>query len=331
MTGYATGRTKLAQGITLLSKGMPAILMGTEWLESNGFESQKIDWSKKTTYAQIFRFYRELIALRTTQPALFANADCRVYHVNDASNVLAFERSVPGGGSYVVLANFSNNDFASYSIGLPRAGAWGVVMNSEDAIYRGRGVGTLPGCVSVSSAARDGFAQSVSLSLPAHGFLLLQHEPPFTPPTITQNPADRTLEGDGSASFSAAATSNESIALRWQRQLPSGGFADITDGVFILSGGTVRFQNSSTSTLTVTTTGVDAGTELVFRAVATAGCGTAFSNPASLRVLCRSDLTAQASPTPTTSSSSSTTSAGAAPRRGSRANARPRLRPLGRL
>jgi hypothetical protein len=213
-----------------------------------------------------------------------------VFHVNDGSNVLAFERSVPGGGSYVVLANFSNTDFASYSIGLPRAGAWGVVMNSEDTIYRGRGVGAAPGCVSISTTPRDGFNQSVSLALPAHGFLLLQHEPPFTPPTITQNPTDQILEGDGSATFSAAASSNEAVSLRWQRQLPSGGFADIADGVFILSGGTIRFQNSATGTLTVTTTGVDPGTELFFRAAATAGCGTAFSSPASLRVLCPSDF-----------------------------------------
>lgn len=171
---YATGRTKLANGLTILSRGMPAIVQGTEWLESNPWGDAKIDWSKKGTYRGVFDFYRTLIGLRTTDPTLFANSPARVYHVNDTSNVIAFERYVTGGGSYVVVANFSNADFATYIVGLPRSGNWEVVLNSEDAAYRGRGVGSMPGCVEVEPIARDGMAQRTTLSLPAHGFLLLR-------------------------------------------------------------------------------------------------------------------------------------------------------------
>lgn len=189
---YASGRTKLGNGLTLLAKGMPAILQGTEWLESNGWETQKIDWAKKTTYAGIFRFYKDLIALRTGDALLAANTPCRVFHVNDALNVMAFERANANGGSYVCVANFSNTDFAEYLVGLPRAGAWMVVMNSEATTYMGRGVGTQNGCVTVQPQTRDGFAQRVNIALPAHGFILLRSDP-----TICR--ADFDCTGGGSA------------------------------------------------------------------------------------------------------------------------------------
>ncbi len=192
---YALGRTKLANGLTILAQGMPAILMGTEWAEDADWEDEKIDWSHKETYAGVFAFYRDVIGLRTGKRALFANSGCSVHHVNDGANVLAFERFGGDGRSYVVVANFSNRDFASYRVGVPRAGTWGVVMNSEDARYQGRGVGSLPGFIATSDEDRDGHGQSVSLELPAHGILLLQHEPEFIPRTV----CDGDLDGDGDA------------------------------------------------------------------------------------------------------------------------------------
>ncbi|MBY0313352.1 MAG: alpha amylase C-terminal domain-containing protein [Phycisphaerales bacterium] len=174
---YAKGRTKLGNGLTLLSRGMPAILQGNEWLESNGWEVQKIDWAKKTTYSGVFQFYKDLIALRTSDAALAANAPCRVFHVNETQDIMAFERAITTGNSYVCVANFSNTDFAEYLVGLPRAGGWRVVMNSESAAYQGRGVGSPVGCVTVQPVARDGLAQRANLSLPAHGFILLKHDP----------------------------------------------------------------------------------------------------------------------------------------------------------
>jgi 1,4-alpha-glucan branching enzyme len=176
---YASGRTKLANGLTLLSRGMPAILQGTEWLESNGWEAQKIDWSKKTTYRQVFDFYRDLIALRTAQPALLANAALRVRSINEPGNVFSYEREAVGSPAgtalYVVVANFSNVDYPEYLVGVPVGGA-SVVINSEAAAYRGRGVGST-GCLTVQPIARDGLPRRVNVSLPAHGFLLIKIDP----------------------------------------------------------------------------------------------------------------------------------------------------------
>ncbi|MBZ0173024.1 MAG: alpha amylase C-terminal domain-containing protein, partial [Phycisphaerales bacterium] len=172
------GLQTLANGLTITSQGVPAILQGTEWLEDDGWESSKIDWSHKTTYAGVFAFYSDLIALRTSKPALYAESPINVYHVNEGNDVMAFERWGDDGRSFVIVANISNNSQGSYLLGLPRAGEWGVVINNDAAEYGGNGVGT-SGTFQTEATPRDGFDQRATLSIPAYGFMVLQHEPEF--------------------------------------------------------------------------------------------------------------------------------------------------------
>ncbi len=175
---FARGRSKLGNGLTILARGMPAILQGTEWLESNGFEEQKIDWSKKTTYASIFRFYQDIIRLRTTEPAFFADSRAIPIHVNETGNIFAFDRSKNGGESFIVLTNFSNTHYTEYFIGVPRAGGWKQIINSEDSFYGGTGNGLPSGFhLFAQPIARDLYAQRVRVSLPPHSIIVLQNEP----------------------------------------------------------------------------------------------------------------------------------------------------------
>ncbi|MBX3359022.1 MAG: alpha amylase N-terminal ig-like domain-containing protein [Phycisphaeraceae bacterium] len=186
---FARGRTTLAQALNLLSRGVPAIVQGTEWLEDDGWESSKIDWSHKTTYAGVFKFYKDLIALRTSEPALYADSPLWAYHVNEALDVLAFERYEVGGGSFVAVANFSNNGLSDYRIGLPRDGRWSVVINSSDTQYGGPGGGAT-GEVAVEAIASGPFQQSAALNIPARTILLLRHE------ALPACPADFDHSGD---------------------------------------------------------------------------------------------------------------------------------------
>jgi 1,4-alpha-glucan branching enzyme len=174
---FARGRTKVAQALVLLSRGVPAIVQGTEFLESDGWESTRLDWSKKTTYASIFKFYQDLIALRTTQPELFANSSIWTYHINEAQDVMAFQRYLSDGGSFVAVVNLSNTDRNNYRIGLPRTGRWGVVLNSNETQYGGPGGGS-SGPVTLEAIAGSPFPQSVVLDIPARTILLIQHQPP---------------------------------------------------------------------------------------------------------------------------------------------------------
>jgi 1,4-alpha-glucan branching enzyme len=172
---FARGRVKLAQGLVFTAPGIPAVLMGTEWLEDTDFgtdSANRIDWSKKTTYAGVFEYFRDLIARRRTVRALRADAGVQVFHLNEGGNVIAFQRYDGAGGLVVVVANFSNGGFTSYRVGLPGGGAWTELVNSQDAAYGGSGA-TNPGLLWAEPVPYDGFGQSVSIAVPAMALIVL--------------------------------------------------------------------------------------------------------------------------------------------------------------
>jgi 1,4-alpha-glucan branching enzyme len=172
---WAKGRTKLAQGVVMTAPGIPAILQGTEWLDDTDFgtdSGNRIDWSKKATYAGIFNYYRDLITLRRVSPALRADAGVDVFHLNDGGNVIAFQRYDLEGHVHVVVANFSNTDYASYRIGLPQAGDWVEELNSQATEYEGSGM-TNPGTLTTDAIPVDGFAQSKAIAIPKMGLIIL--------------------------------------------------------------------------------------------------------------------------------------------------------------
>ncbi len=170
---FAVSRTKLAQALTILAPGVPAFLMGTEWLEDAGFESEKIDWSKKTSNADIFAFYADLLDLRVGNTALRASSPHQVTHLNEGGNVIAFQRYNLDGLVYLVVANFSNNDYGAYRVGLPFEGSWVEVISSNDGAYRGSGlINASP--VQSEPVAQDGFAQSAQIALGSRTITVLQ-------------------------------------------------------------------------------------------------------------------------------------------------------------
>lgn len=191
---YAQGRTKIAEGLTLLSPGIPAFLMGDEWLESLDYgatSANRIDWSKMTTYAPIYNFYKRVIALRKTLAPLRASAGVYVSHVNEGANVIAFRRLDGAGNPVMVIANFSNTDFASYRIGVPTAGAWTELVNSQDTQYGGSGPAN-PGTLNTDAGTYDVFSQSLAIALPKMTLAVLAPasyvgvapETPAAPPSV---------------------------------------------------------------------------------------------------------------------------------------------------
>lgn len=97
---------------------------------------------KKQTYADIFSYFRDLIRIRKLNAALKANMPINIYHVNDGDNVIAFHRWLPGGGNdLVVIASFNNGNFNAYDVGMPIAGEWYELLNSQAGTYGGNGLG----------------------------------------------------------------------------------------------------------------------------------------------------------------------------------------------
>ncbi|MEO5616803.1 MAG: alpha amylase C-terminal domain-containing protein [Candidatus Eisenbacteria bacterium] len=229
---YARGRSMLALGLTIVAQGIPAMLMGDEWLESINFDpggSGRIDWAKKTTYAGVFNFYKRLIRLRTTLDPLRASSGTHVYHLNEAGNVIAFRRTDSSGNPIVVVANFSNTDYGAYRIGLPWSGGWIELVNSQDPQYGGSGPAN-GGVLPTDATSYDGFTQSLAISLPKMALVVLAPQS-----YVAVEPLPET----GSALSLAPPWPNPSRAgatLRWA--LPQRGNANLS--VFDLTGRMVR-------------------------------------------------------------------------------------------
>jgi 1,4-alpha-glucan branching enzyme len=172
----ARSLVKLGQGLTLVAPGVPAFLMGAEWLESVDFGAEsanRIDWSKRTTYAPIFDWFRDVIELRTQSPALAATASHHLFHLNEGGNVIAFRRYDGSGEVYVCVANFGATTYSSYRFGVPAGGDWQEALNSQAAAYGGAGpenTGFLP----ADATPYDGFVQSLAVQLPARSLLVFR-------------------------------------------------------------------------------------------------------------------------------------------------------------
>jgi 1,4-alpha-glucan branching enzyme len=74
------------------------------------------------------------------------------------------------------VANFAGVPHGEYRIGLPRAGRWREVINTDAGGYGGSGVGNL-GVVTASGEPCHGMPASVTLTLPPLAVLWLTPEP----------------------------------------------------------------------------------------------------------------------------------------------------------
>ena len=73
----------------------------------------------------------------------------------------------------VTIVNWTPIVRDSYRIGLPRAGRWREVINTDDPRYGGSGV-TLGGGIDTEDVAAHGFPQSISMRLPPLGVVILK-------------------------------------------------------------------------------------------------------------------------------------------------------------
>jgi hypothetical protein len=88
---------------------------------------------------------------------------------------MAFERYLVDGGSFVAVVNLSNSDRNGYRIGIPRAGRWDVIINSNDPLYDGLGGGPPVGPVTIDPVSSGPYPRSAVFDLPPRSVILLQH------------------------------------------------------------------------------------------------------------------------------------------------------------
>lgn len=214
---FAQGRHKLGHGLVMFSPGVPMFLQGCEWLEDTNFGggdalgNDRIDWSKKSTYNHIFRYFQTIIRVKKENACFRASSPYNAYHVNDFGNVLALHRWNDAGNVCIVIANFSNTDYPVYNLGFPMPGAWFEIVNSQSTVYGGDGVLSNPR-IDTLGGPMHGHPQSASIKVPRMGLLVLRHDvPPCAadfdrsggPPTVSDIFAFLTawFAGDAAANF----------------------------------------------------------------------------------------------------------------------------------
>jgi 1,4-alpha-glucan branching enzyme len=122
--------------------------------------------------ADLNRVYRDTNALwsQDSDPAGFHWIDA-----NDASgNVYSFVRFGTDGSMLACIANFSSVPHEGYRIGLPKAGRWDEVVNTDAGVYFGSEVGNFGGVEAVPEAWH-GQPASVALRVPPLGALWLRY------------------------------------------------------------------------------------------------------------------------------------------------------------
>jgi 1,4-alpha-glucan branching enzyme len=152
--------------------GKQLLFMGSEFGQPSEWSEQRgLDWwildhpehqGLQRLVGQLNRVYRE-------QPALWEQDNAPEgfgWLANDPQrNVVGFVRWSASGDALACLVNFGGNPVGPYRVGLPFAGRWEEILNSDAVDFGGSGVGNLGGVTAVAQPWGDQPA-SVELTLP---------------------------------------------------------------------------------------------------------------------------------------------------------------------
>ncbi|HEY2552820.1 MAG TPA: 1,4-alpha-glucan branching protein GlgB [Streptosporangiaceae bacterium] len=168
--------------------GKQLLFMGSEFGQRGEWSQQDgIDWEalQGEQHVGLRRLVGDLNTAYRAAPALwqqdFVPEGFRWIDANDsAGNVASFLRfaasgeAAPRGGGQVLacVANFSGNPHYDYRVGLPSAGRWREMINTDAADYGGGGVGNL-GAVEAVAEPYHGLPASASLTVPPLGVVWL--------------------------------------------------------------------------------------------------------------------------------------------------------------
>jgi 1,4-alpha-glucan branching enzyme len=150
----------------------------TEWSEARSLDWQLLDIP---THSAVHRFVHDLNHLYKNEPALyeldFSPAGFRWIDANDAENsVFAYIRFAKDSSNFlIVVMNMTPVVRAHHRIGVPEAGHYSELLNSDAGVYGGSNVGNFGGLQS-DEIASHGFNQSLNLTLPPMGILILKKQ-----------------------------------------------------------------------------------------------------------------------------------------------------------
>jgi 1,4-alpha-glucan branching enzyme len=163
--------------------GKKLLFMGDEFAHEREWNhDRELDWPSldDPAHSGVQRLVRDLNRLYAAEPALHwrdCDASGFMWAVGDdrSNSVFAFLRLAPDQASILVVSNMTPVPRHGYRIGVPHAGGWREVLNSDSGYYGGSNVGNA-GRVETAHIATHGQAQSVELILPPLSTIFLRHD-----------------------------------------------------------------------------------------------------------------------------------------------------------
>ena len=162
--------------------GKQLLFMGQEFAQGGEWsEGRSLDWwlldspdhrGVSRLVTDLNRVYRETAALwsKDTDPSGFAWIDAD----DVAGNVFSFLRYGVDGSILACIANFAAVPHEQYLLGLPRAGRWDEIVNTDSELYLGSGVGNFGG-VDAFDEPSHGQPAAARLRVPPLGVLWLRY------------------------------------------------------------------------------------------------------------------------------------------------------------
>jgi 1,4-alpha-glucan branching enzyme len=197
--------------------GKQLLIMGAELgQEAEWAESRSLDWWLEETpwHAGLQQLVRDLNALYQAHPQLWMldtdPAGFEWIDANDAPhNTFSFIRKDAAGRTLVCIVNFAGVPDEDYRVGLPRAGRWREILNTDAEGYGGSGVGNLGG-IEAEEVPWHGRPYSASLRVPPLGAVWLV-------PEDDENPSVTTLSSR--EALASASPHQEAAPPEWVREL----------------------------------------------------------------------------------------------------------------
>ena len=162
--------------------GKKLVFMGTEIGQLDEWDVDGIvDWEflDSKNHAQLQVFFRELNEFYLNTPPFYEMDTIWkgfdwIHHDDYTNSVIAFKRTDTAGNDVIAVCNFRPIEHHNYKIGVPRAGIYDEVFNSDDDRYGGMGVMNGRGLETVPMKIH-GCNQGISLTLPPMGVLYLRY------------------------------------------------------------------------------------------------------------------------------------------------------------
>jgi len=163
--------------------GKPLLFMGGEFAQDREWAHEgELDWHllDDPQHRGVAELVMALNALHRSVPALHAG-DCVpegfqwIDGSDRAASVIAYLRKNPGGGSAPVLVvlHYTPVPRPDYLVGVPLAGPWRVLLESDDLRFGGSGL-VHPPVVHTEKQSVHGREQALRLRLPPLGVVVLQ-------------------------------------------------------------------------------------------------------------------------------------------------------------